>query len=86
MNKTIFPENAHNFWCVYSNKSFIPTPSLPREKPVPKEKALTKWEQFARDKGLTKKKKDKKVWDHILKVGADGQCQGGAILWLVETG
>ncbi|XP_047492195.1 ribosome biogenesis regulatory protein homolog [Penaeus chinensis] len=44
-----------------------PTTILPREKPVPKEKALTKWEQFARDKGLTKRKKDKKVWDHILK-------------------
>lgn len=70
--------NKCNFQCIYLNELFIPATSLPREKPVPKEKALTKWEQFARDKGLTKKKKDKKVWDHILKVGADSLYQGGA--------
>jgi len=36
---------------------------LPREKPVPKPKPLTKWEKFAKAKGIQKKKKDKMVWD-----------------------
>uniref|UniRef100_A0A0N4ZUF6 Ribosome biogenesis regulatory protein n=1 Tax=Parastrongyloides trichosuri TaxID=131310 RepID=A0A0N4ZUF6_PARTI len=36
---------------------------LPREKPLPKEKELTKWEKYAKEKGIIKKKKDKKVYD-----------------------
>lgn len=44
-----------------------PTTRLPREKPVPKQRAPTKWEQYARDKGIQKRKKDKKVWDETLK-------------------
>ncbi|KAL3090216.1 hypothetical protein niasHS_006668 [Heterodera schachtii] len=38
------------------------TYGLPREKPIPKPKEPTKWEKFARAKGITKKK-DRKVWD-----------------------
>uniref|UniRef100_A0A914HCK7 Ribosome biogenesis regulatory protein homolog n=1 Tax=Globodera rostochiensis TaxID=31243 RepID=A0A914HCK7_GLORO len=38
------------------------TYGLPREKPIPKPKEPTKWEKFARTKGITKKK-GKKVWD-----------------------
>ncbi|XP_076059248.1 ribosome biogenesis regulatory protein homolog [Oratosquilla oratoria] len=47
----------------------LPTPTtrLPREKKVPKGKALTRWEQFAREKGFNRRKKDKKVWDDTLK-------------------
>jgi regulator of ribosome biosynthesis len=36
---------------------------LPREKPPPKPKEETKWEKFAREKGITNKKKSKMVWD-----------------------
>lgn len=40
---------------------------LPRMKPVPKPKPLTKWQQFAKDKGIQKKKKSKLSWDEQLK-------------------
>ncbi|XP_075231563.1 ribosome biogenesis regulatory protein homolog [Lycorma delicatula] len=40
---------------------------LPREKPLPKPRQLSKWEVFAKEKGLQKKKKAKVTWDDILK-------------------
>lgn len=40
---------------------------LPRSKTVPRPRALTKWEQFAKDKGIVKKKKAKLSWDEQLK-------------------
>ncbi|GAB1600113.1 ribosome biogenesis regulatory protein homolog [Argonauta hians] len=40
---------------------------IPREKPAPKPKPLTKWEQFAKVKGITKKKKSRMVWDDVAK-------------------
>ncbi|RZF40983.1 hypothetical protein LSTR_LSTR006286 [Laodelphax striatellus] len=40
---------------------------LPREKHIPKPRPLTKWEAFAKEKGLQKKKKVKVTWDDILK-------------------
>ncbi|CAH0398028.1 unnamed protein product [Chilo suppressalis] len=43
-----------------------PTTILPRAKPVPKPKPLTKWQEFAKEKGITKKKKDKSQWDEQL--------------------
>ncbi|KAL9902727.1 ribosome biogenesis regulatory protein homolog [Glossina fuscipes fuscipes] len=43
-----------------------PTTILPRLRRVPGPKPLTKWEKFAKEKGLTKKKKDKKVYDEVL--------------------
>lgn len=39
---------------------------IPRAKPVPKPKPLTKWQEFAKSKGITKKKKDKVKWDEQL--------------------
>lgn len=37
---------------------------LPREKPVPRDRPLTKWEQFAKEKGIQKRqKRDRLVWD-----------------------
>lgn len=45
-----------------------PTTILPRLRKVPGPKPLTKWEKFAKEKGLTKKKKDKKVYDEVLDV------------------
>ncbi|KAK2727717.1 ribosome biogenesis regulatory protein homolog [Artemia franciscana] len=46
----------------------IPEPILriPREKRVPKDKPLTKWEQYAKDKGIKKQKKSKLIWDEEL--------------------
>lgn len=40
--------------------------SLPRAKPIPKPKTLTKWQQFAKLKGIQKKKKSKLSWDEQL--------------------
>ncbi|XP_057661094.1 ribosome biogenesis regulatory protein homolog [Diorhabda carinulata] len=40
---------------------------LPRMKPIPKPRPLTKWEQFAKVKGIQKKKKAKLSWDEQLK-------------------
>ena len=44
-----------------------PTFTLPREKPCPKPKPPTKWEQYAKEKGIQKKKKTKLVWDDVVK-------------------
>lgn len=44
-----------------------PTTPLPREKPLPKAKPLTRWEKYAKEKGIQKKKKDMMVWDEIKK-------------------
>ncbi|CAL4063984.1 unnamed protein product [Meganyctiphanes norvegica] len=49
------------------NKVIINLIRLPREKKAPKGKILTKWEQYAKDKGIQQKKKNKKVWDETLK-------------------
>ncbi|KAJ8903628.1 hypothetical protein NDN08_004730 [Rhodosorus marinus] len=37
--------------------------AIPREKPVPKASESTKWEVFAKEKGIQKKKRDRMVWD-----------------------
>merc|ERR1712002_1134944 len=44
-----------------------PTIRIPREKHLPKAPTLTKWEQYAKDKGITRRKKEKKLWDETLK-------------------
>ncbi|GBP77257.1 Ribosome biogenesis regulatory protein homolog [Eumeta japonica] len=43
-----------------------PTTTLPRAKPVPTPKPLTKWQEFAKAKGISKKKKGKLEWDEQL--------------------
>lgn len=40
-----------------------PTTKLPREKHLPRPKPPTKWEEFAKMKGIKKRKKNKRVWD-----------------------
>ncbi|KAM9308381.1 ribosome biogenesis regulatory protein homolog [Gastrophryne carolinensis] len=47
----------------------LPEPStrLPREKPIPKARAPTRWEEFAKLKGIQKKKKTNLVWDEASK-------------------
>jgi regulator of ribosome biosynthesis len=64
---------------------------LPREKPLPPEKAATKWEQFARKKGITKKKREgKMVYDEatgewIPRYGFKGANKKGDDAWIVEV-
>jgi regulator of ribosome biosynthesis len=43
----------------------LPKPKLelPRAKPLPKPKPLTKWEKFAKEKGIVKKKRSKLIFD-----------------------
>jgi len=44
-----------------------PSTKLPREKPVPKPKPMTKWEKYAKEKGIDKKKKKSRlVWDDVV--------------------
>jgi regulator of ribosome biosynthesis len=40
---------------------------LPRSKPIPKPKPPTKWELYAKEKGIQKRKKEKLVWDETSK-------------------
>ncbi|KAL6263185.1 hypothetical protein P5V15_005985 [Pogonomyrmex californicus] len=44
-----------------------PTYVLPRSRAIPKPKPLTKWEKFAKEKGIRTKKKNKLKWDEELK-------------------
>jgi len=44
-----------------------PTSKIPREKPPPQQKVATKWEEFAKSKGIVKRKKSRMVWDDIAK-------------------
>lgn len=37
--------------------------ALPREKPLPKDKPLTRWEKFAKVKGIQNKKRERMVYD-----------------------
>lgn len=50
----------------------LPKPEyvLPRSRAIPKPKPLTKWQQFAKEKGIRTKKKSKSKlkWDGELKV------------------
>lgn len=68
-----------------------PTSSLPREKPLPKPKAPTKWEEFAEKKGIKKKAKDGKlVYDEVSqswvpKWGYKGKNKQLDDQWLVEV-
>ena len=68
-----------------------PTTPLPREKPIPEEKAPTKWELFAKKKGITQKKRDGKlVYDEasgewVPKWGYKGKNKEGDNEWLVEV-
>ncbi|KAL0031736.1 hypothetical protein WJX79_004189 [Trebouxia sp. C0005] len=40
-----------------------PTTALPRAKSIPKPREPTKWEKFAQQKGITKHKRSREVWD-----------------------
>jgi len=68
-----------------------PTFLLPREKSIPKEKEPTRWEKFAKKKGIQAKKKDGKlVYDKasgewVPKYGYKGANKKGENDWLVEV-
>ncbi|GAB7353282.1 hypothetical protein MBLNU459_g3786t1 [Dothideomycetes sp. NU459] len=68
-----------------------PATALPREKPVPADKPPTKWQEFAKKKGIKDKKKDTKlVFDEasgewVPKWGYKGKNKQGENDWLVEV-
>ena len=67
-----------------------PTTQLPRAKPLPKPKPPTKWEQFAKAKGIQKTRKDKKVWDEekqewVNRWGWKGANKDKEVQWLTEV-
>ncbi|KAF1971419.1 ribosomal biogenesis regulatory protein [Bimuria novae-zelandiae CBS 107.79] len=67
------------------------TTPLPREKPIPAEKPPTKWELFAKKKGIAKNKdKTKLVYDEasgewVPRWGYKGKNKEGDSEWLVEV-
>lgn len=64
--KHIFDLPSEAFPDVRGRIATLPAGSyqLPREKPIPTEKAPTKWEEFAKLKGITQKKgRDRLIWD-----------------------
>jgi len=68
-----------------------PTSLMPREKSIPKAKEPTKWEKFAKKKGIQAKKKEGKlVYDvptgqWVPKYGYKGANKKGESDWLVEV-
>lgn len=67
-----------------------PTTHLPRAKPLPKPKPPTKWEQFAKAKGIQKTRKEKKVWDEekqewVDRWGWKGANKKEETQWLTEV-
>ena len=52
---------------------------LPREKPLPAEKVLTKWQVFAQQKGIRKRKRSKTEWDETNQVGG---VRGQAVIMI----
>lgn len=67
------------------------TTVLPREKPLPKVKELTKWEKFAKSKGIAgKPKKDRMTFDedkqdYVARWGYKGKNKEDEKSWLVEV-
>ena len=67
-----------------------PVTQLPRAKPLPKPKPPTKWEQFAKAKGIQKKRKDKKIWDEekqdwVNRWGWKGKNKEKEVQWATEV-
>ena len=65
---------------------------LPRALPLPKPKPLSRWDKFAQDKGIVKKKRGRMVWDEIRKDwvprwGADSVKKSSDKIgdWLMEV-
>jgi len=63
---------------------------LPREKPLPVAKPMTKWEKFAKAKGIQKRKKDRMVYneetgEYAPAWGGQAKNDDGSKDWLVEV-
>ncbi|CAG8671166.1 17963_t:CDS:2, partial [Racocetra persica] len=63
---------------------------IPREKPLPKPKPPTRWERFAKLKGIKKNKKSKLIYDEkkgewVPRWGYKGANDDGANEWLVPV-
>ncbi|CAO3637760.1 unnamed protein product [Cunninghamella blakesleeana] len=63
---------------------------LPREKPLPKEKPLTRWEKFAKAKGIQNTKRERMVWDddrqeYVPRWGYKGGEKDKTQDWLIEV-
>ena len=43
-----------------------PVTRLPRAKPLPAPKAMTRWEAYAKEKGITKRKRDRMIFDEEM--------------------
>lgn len=54
----------------------LPAPKykIPRSRRIPVPKPLTKWQKFAQDKGIKKKKRDKKVYDKDMDVSENDKA------------
>lgn len=67
-----------------------PIMQLPRAKPLPKPKPLTKWEKFAKEKGISHRKKEKAAWDEekqewVNRWGWKGKNKELEEQWLTEV-
>ncbi|WVQ73560.1 hypothetical protein IAR50_003138 [Cryptococcus sp. DSM 104548] len=67
-----------------------PTTLLPREKPLPKPKPETKWERFAKAKGISHKNREKDVFDEerqewVSRWGRNGKNKEKEEQWLHEV-
>ncbi|KAH9004685.1 ribosome biogenesis regulatory protein-domain-containing protein [Lactarius hatsudake] len=67
-----------------------PTTQLPRTKPLPKPKPPTKWQRFARAKGISSQRRDKKIWDDerqawVPRWGWKGKNRDEETQWLHEV-
>ncbi|KAI9449688.1 ribosome biogenesis regulatory protein-domain-containing protein [Lactarius psammicola] len=67
-----------------------PTTQLPRAKPLPKPKPPTKWQRFARAKGISSQRRDKKIWDDerqawVPRWGWKGKNRDEETQWLHEV-
>jgi regulator of ribosome biosynthesis len=67
-----------------------PITRFPRHKPIPKPKPLTKWEQFAKERGLQKKKRSRMVYDEYSesykpRTGYGRAVKDGSDQWVIEA-
>ncbi|KAG0267140.1 Rhodanese- sulfurtransferase [Mortierella polycephala] len=68
----------------------VPTTLLPREKPLPKPKPETRWEKFAKAKGIGKRKKDRMVYgdasgEYKPRWGYKAINDDGTKDWIIEV-
>ncbi|KAI8148673.1 ribosomal biogenesis regulatory protein [Fennellomyces sp. T-0311] len=66
------------------------TTVLPREKPLPKDKPLTRWEKFAKAKGIQNRKRERMVYDeekgkYVPRWGYAGGEKDKLDDWLIEV-